>query len=157
MATTTITGRVFFAIGAYLATSIVSVFDKEKLPSNTQQLLGKESSGNIHLKQREGKGVASVHKIAIDIEGSSDFVTLSNSTETTSTSNTSNDNVNDIEKFYTAAALQDRIVDLPGLSYNPGFNQFSGYIDASPTRHIFYWYVESQSNPSKDPVVLWTK
>jgi hypothetical protein len=56
----------------------------------------------------------------------------------------------------TELAELDRITDLPGLVETPNFQQFSGYVNASDTRHIFYWYVESQSNPDEDPVVLWT-
>jgi carboxypeptidase C (cathepsin A) len=54
-------------------------------------------------------------------------------------------------------AEHDRITKLPGLNYEPGFEQFAGYLDVAPTRHVFYWYVESQSDPANDPVVLWTK
>lgn len=52
----------------------------------------------------------------------------------------------------------DRITDLPGLDYDPGFEQFSGYltVDEKNQRKIFYWYVESQNDPATDPVVLWT-
>jgi carboxypeptidase C (cathepsin A) len=71
-----------------------------------------------------------------------------------------NNNINDDDDstWYTLDALDDRITELPGLDFDPGFNQFSGYLEGSvSTRHLFYWYVESQSNPEKDPVVLWTK
>ena len=59
---------------------------------------------------------------------------------------------------YTPAANSDRILDLPGLDYDPGFNQFSGYLTVSKEngRHIFYWFVESQNDPKNDPVVFWT-
>ena len=52
----------------------------------------------------------------------------------------------------------DRITDLPGLDYDPGFQQFSGYftVNENHQRNIFYWYVESQNDPATDPVVLWT-
>ncbi|KAK2596159.1 carboxypeptidase C [Conoideocrella luteorostrata] len=34
--------------------------------------------------------------------------------------------------------------------------QYSGYLDDDDTdKHLFYWFFESRSNPSKDPVVLW--
>ncbi|KAG5914799.1 hypothetical protein E4U42_000296 [Claviceps africana] len=34
--------------------------------------------------------------------------------------------------------------------------QYSGYLDNDDTdKHLFYWFFESRSNPSKDPVVLW--
>jgi carboxypeptidase C (cathepsin A) len=50
------------------------------------------------------------------------------------------------------------ITHLPGLDYDPGFRQYSGYLTVSEEhgRNIFYWYVESQHHPSTDPVVLWS-
>lgn len=48
------------------------------------------------------------------------------------------------------------IVDLPGIPSGVNFKMFSGYINVSSTRALFYWFVESQSNPSTDPVLLWT-
>jgi len=37
------------------------------------------------------------------------------------------------------------------------FKQYSGYVNVNETngRYLFYWFAESQSNPSTDPVVLW--
>lgn len=59
---------------------------------------------------------------------------------------------------YTEAAVEDHITTLPGLHYEPSFRQFSGYLTVSEAtnRSIFYWYVESQNDPSTDPVVFWT-
>lgn len=37
----------------------------------------------------------------------------------------------------------------------PGVNSYSGYIDLTPNRHAFFWFFESRSNPSSDPVTLW--
>jgi carboxypeptidase C (cathepsin A) len=53
---------------------------------------------------------------------------------------------------------QDLVTDLPGLEYDPGFKQYAGYltIDEGHGRNIFYWYMESKSSPSTDPLVLWT-
>lgn len=53
---------------------------------------------------------------------------------------------------------RDLIVDLPGLYFDPGFAQYSGYfnVDPSNNRNLFYWYVESQGNPETDPVIFWT-
>jgi len=56
----------------------------------------------------------------------------------------------------TAAAISDLVVDLPGLQNIPEFDQFAGYFDVEATKHVFYWYVESQSNPATDPVIFWT-
>lgn len=64
----------------------------------------------------------------------------------------------DVEEQYTLGAKMDRIVDLPGLNKESKLKQFSGYltVDEKTNRSIFYWYVESLSDPSTDPVVLWT-
>jgi carboxypeptidase C (cathepsin A) len=58
----------------------------------------------------------------------------------------------------TTASNQGLITSLPNLNYNPGFRQFSGYLTVSAQhgRSLFYWYVESQNDPTTDPVVLWT-
>ncbi|XP_064599053.1 lysosomal protective protein-like [Liolophura sinensis] len=49
----------------------------------------------------------------------------------------------------------DEVKALPGLMKQPSFRHFSGYLQASGTRHLHYWFVESSQNPSNDPVVLW--
>ncbi|PBK90881.1 peptidase S10, serine carboxypeptidase [Armillaria gallica] len=33
---------------------------------------------------------------------------------------------------------------------------YTGYIDISPTRHLFFYFFESRSDPDKDDVVFWT-
>ncbi|KAI0053413.1 serine carboxypeptidase [Auriscalpium vulgare] len=33
--------------------------------------------------------------------------------------------------------------------------QYSGYLDISDGKHLFFWFFESRGNPSKDPLVLW--
>jgi len=59
---------------------------------------------------------------------------------------------------YTPAALADEITKLPGLDFPINFRQFSGYltVDQAKERNLFYWFVESQNDPAKDPVFLWT-
>eukprot|EP00128_Syssomonas_multiformis_P006054 Colp12_sorted_trinity150504_noHs@6891 len=49
------------------------------------------------------------------------------------------------------------IRNLPGLDNKLMFDQYAGYInvDVASNRNLFYWLTESQSNPSKDPVLLW--
>ncbi|KAL0491625.1 cathepsin A [Acrasis kona] len=58
---------------------------------------------------------------------------------------------------FVIAQNPDVISNLPGLQSKINFKQYSGYIpsSASGERNLFYWFVESQSNPSTDPVVLW--
>jgi cathepsin A (carboxypeptidase C) len=33
--------------------------------------------------------------------------------------------------------------------------QYSGYLDISETKHLFFWFEESRSKPKEDPLVLW--
>nr|CAB3234490.1 lysosomal protective protein-like [Phallusia mammillata] len=54
-----------------------------------------------------------------------------------------------------AAKSDDLITSLPGLSQMPSYKQYSGYLDASDTKHFHYWFVESQKDPLNDPLVLW--
>ena len=54
-------------------------------------------------------------------------------------------------------SIGDKITNLPGQP-PVSFDQYSGYIVLNSTtdKSLFYWLQESQSNPSTDPVVLWT-
>ncbi|KAK5175139.1 uncharacterized protein LTR77_000276 [Saxophila tyrrhenica] len=36
-----------------------------------------------------------------------------------------------------------------------GVDSYSGYIDLAPNVHSYFWFFESRSNPSKDPMTLW--
>jgi len=47
------------------------------------------------------------------------------------------------------------IVNLPGLTSRPTFRHYSGYLKATGTRKLFYWFVESNRSPKNDPLVLW--
>lgn len=49
----------------------------------------------------------------------------------------------------------DEVSNLPGMGFKPNFKQWSGYLQARPGKFLHYWFVTSQSNPAKDPVVLW--
>ena len=58
---------------------------------------------------------------------------------------------------YSNDAILDQVVEMPGLSYKPAFNQFSGYIHLAGTeKHIHYWLVESETDPANSPLVFWT-
>ncbi|XP_037020508.2 lysosomal protective protein isoform X1 [Artibeus jamaicensis] len=54
-----------------------------------------------------------------------------------------------------AAPDQDEIQCLPGLAKQPSFRQYSGYLKGSDSKHLHYWFVESQNDPKSSPVVLW--
>ncbi|XP_035687682.1 putative serine carboxypeptidase-like 23 [Branchiostoma floridae] len=51
----------------------------------------------------------------------------------------------------------DKIESLPGLNATLPFSQYAGYITVNEShgRRLFYWFVESQSDPERDPLVLW--
>jgi len=51
----------------------------------------------------------------------------------------------------------DKITSLPDLPKPPNFNQYAGYLTVNEKsgRALYYWFTESQSQPSIDPVVLW--
>lgn len=51
----------------------------------------------------------------------------------------------------------DRVKNLPGVSPQPTFPIYSGYIPIpnSGGKQIHYVFMESQNNPKSDPVVLW--
>ena len=37
----------------------------------------------------------------------------------------------------------------------PGVNSYSGFVNLAPDVHVFFWFFESRSNPSTDPMTLW--
>ncbi|KAM3724505.1 Serine carboxypeptidase ctsa-4.1 [Dirofilaria immitis] len=51
--------------------------------------------------------------------------------------------------------LTNQIFNLPGLTYTINFNQYSGYLNASKGNYLHYWLVESQNDPSIDPLIIW--
>ncbi|KAL3520487.1 hypothetical protein ACH5RR_018636 [Cinchona calisaya] len=56
------------------------------------------------------------------------------------------------------AAPEDSLVtNLPGFNGTFPSKHYSGYvtIDSDPQKNLFYYFVESEGNPSKDPLVLW--
>ncbi|GMT02876.1 hypothetical protein PENTCL1PPCAC_25050, partial [Pristionchus entomophagus] len=49
----------------------------------------------------------------------------------------------------------DRIYDLPGLTFKPNFHQYAGYLNGIKGNYLHYWFVESQRDPERDPLVMW--
>ena len=49
-----------------------------------------------------------------------------------------------------------RIKKAPKEWCDPSVNKYTGYIDITPARHIWFYFFESRSNPAEDDVVLWT-
>lgn len=54
-----------------------------------------------------------------------------------------------------AAPAADLVTEIPGLNPQPHYKTYSGYLASTGSRLLHYWFVESQSNPAKDPLVLW--
>ncbi|GFQ02239.1 serine carboxypeptidase-like 33 [Phtheirospermum japonicum] len=52
---------------------------------------------------------------------------------------------------------RDRVIRLPGQPKRPNVSQFSGYITVNEAhgRALFYWFFESQSQPTNKPLLLW--
>jgi hypothetical protein len=58
---------------------------------------------------------------------------------------------------YTPEALAAQVTNLPGTEkLDIPFNQFSGYVKVNGTKNLHYWMVESQRDPSTDPIAFWT-
>eukprot|EP01095_Lingulamoeba_sp_RSL-Kostka_P013738 TRINITY_DN576_c1_g2_i1.p1 TRINITY_DN576_c1_g2~~TRINITY_DN576_c1_g2_i1.p1 ORF type:complete len:505 (+),score=176.45 TRINITY_DN576_c1_g2_i1:58-1515(+) len=61
-----------------------------------------------------------------------------------------------IVNIYCTTSMQDALItNLPNLSFTPNFKQYAGYVTVDQTKELFYWFVESQNDPTNDPVVLW--
>ena len=52
------------------------------------------------------------------------------------------------------SANDDLVTSLPGLSPNPPFAHYSGYLPVG-SKQMHYWFAESQGSPTTDPLVLW--
>ncbi|KAF8370783.1 hypothetical protein PRIPAC_77212 [Pristionchus pacificus] len=50
---------------------------------------------------------------------------------------------------------EDRVFDLPGLTWKLNFDQYAGYLNGIKGNYLHYWFVESQRDPKNDPLVLW--
>lgn len=44
----------------------------------------------------------------------------------------------------------------PGLCESTdGVRSYSGFIDVTEDKHLFFWFFESRSHPSTDPITMW--
>lgn len=50
---------------------------------------------------------------------------------------------------------QALVTELPGLKHDINFKHYSGYLSASRTHRLHYWFVESQRDPANDPLLIW--
>lgn len=51
----------------------------------------------------------------------------------------------------------DRVLELPGQSFNISFPHYSGYatVNEESGRSLFYWFTEAAEDPDSKPLVLW--
>lgn len=54
-----------------------------------------------------------------------------------------------------ASSAVDEISDLPGVDFDIDFNHYSGFLQVSDNHLLHYWFVESQNDPSSDPLLFW--
>ncbi|XGW09549.1 hypothetical protein V3C99_011660 [Haemonchus contortus] len=47
------------------------------------------------------------------------------------------------------------IKQLPGVGFGLNFKHYSGFFQVSDTHLLHYWFVESQIEPEKDPLIFW--
>ena len=63
-----------------------------------------------------------------------------------------------MQEFTTPTGVKIRYKE-PGKAgvceTTPGVNSYSGYIDLAPNVHVFFYFFESRSDPSSDPLTLW--
>ncbi|KAH7546122.1 hypothetical protein FEM48_Zijuj01G0167100 [Ziziphus jujuba var. spinosa] len=54
--------------------------------------------------------------------------------------------------------LKDRVVELPGQTFNVSFAHYSGYVTVNEKsgRALFYWFIEAVEDPDSKPLVLWS-
>lgn len=55
----------------------------------------------------------------------------------------------------SGAPSADEVKAVPGLKKQPPWRHYSGYLKATGTKHLHYWFIESAGNPETDPLVLW--
>ena len=55
----------------------------------------------------------------------------------------------------STSPTEDKITSLPGLNFEVNYNQYSGFLNLDNGHHLHYWFIESQNDPSSDPVTLW--
>ena len=57
----------------------------------------------------------------------------------------------------SAAPAADEVTSLPGWNGTLFSKMYSGFISPQESHHIHYYFVESESDPSSDPIVLWVQ
>ena len=59
----------------------------------------------------------------------------------------------------TVAALAadegDRVYKMPEIPAFDTYGVYSGYLEVDEAKQLHYMFVESERNPSEDPIVIW--
>lgn len=56
----------------------------------------------------------------------------------------------------TAQRSEDLVTSLPGFTHlHLPNNMYSGFINISKNKHLHYLYMESESQPDNDPIIVW--
>ncbi|KAK6049400.1 serine carboxypeptidase, partial [Cooperia oncophora] len=54
-----------------------------------------------------------------------------------------------------ALCQAQEIKQLPGVNFELTFKHYSGFFQVSDTHLLHYWFVESQNDPTSDPLIFW--
>lgn len=54
-----------------------------------------------------------------------------------------------------AADEADRVLSMPDLAVFDTFAAYSGYLDVNESKSLHYFFVESQRDPTNDPLIIW--
>uniref|UniRef100_A0AC35TKP0 Carboxypeptidase n=1 Tax=Rhabditophanes sp. KR3021 TaxID=114890 RepID=A0AC35TKP0_9BILA len=49
----------------------------------------------------------------------------------------------------------DKVPFVPGATWQPNFDTYSGYLNSGPNHYLHYMFISSQNDPVNDPVVTW--
>ena len=61
-----------------------------------------------------------------------------------------------LASIVNAAPKEDRVTELPDMATFDTFPVYSGYLNIEgTTKMLHYMFVESQNDPSSDPVLIW--
>ncbi|CAI5456367.1 unnamed protein product [Caenorhabditis angaria] len=58
-------------------------------------------------------------------------------------------------QFISAAPQNEELTSLPNLTEPFRSKHYNGYLPISDQKQLFYWFVESENDPSNDPLILW--
>ncbi|WKX94794.1 hypothetical protein Q1695_011788 [Nippostrongylus brasiliensis] len=57
--------------------------------------------------------------------------------------------------YLLVVSRAQEIKQLPGVAFELNFKHYSGYFQVSDSHFLHYWFVESQNEPTKNPLIFW--